>query len=241
MAENLSNIEHMFARRRRELGLSQEAVGQRIGVGRARISRIESGKGLNFGTIGKVADALGADVDVQVKPRHKADRDKLHYTMMAISLFAERHALSRKSAALYLTKYKGIDYLDDYYEVEHTLSFDDCLDHLGAVCRKNGGGLPKIPGAEHPIFLRHGGGVELFDQDMTDEKTFKMLLDFLTAAMAGFLMADNEGMSMSEAVQLLHTSEWYDKASQPQAGLYYRSAAYNYERLKHELKYGSLG
>lgn len=75
---------------------------------------------------------------------------------------------------------------------------------------------------------------------MTDDKAFNLLMDFLSADLTGFLMRDHEGLTMSEAVLWLHNSEWFEKASNPDTQLYVQSAAYNYELLKHELKYGSL-
>ncbi|MCD8151380.1 MAG: DUF3791 domain-containing protein [Clostridiales bacterium] len=40
---------------------------------------------------------------------------------------------------MYLRQYKGIDFLHEFYDVEHTLSFDDTMDDLSIICRKNGG------------------------------------------------------------------------------------------------------
>lgn len=75
---------------------------------------------------------------------------------------------------------------------------------------------------------------------MTDQNTFQLLVDFLTADLISFLIRD-KNLSMAEAVPLLHNSQWYDKLSDPETGLYIQSAGYNYELLKHELKYGTLG
>lgn len=75
---------------------------------------------------------------------------------------------------------------------------------------------------------------------MTEDNTFQLLLDFLTADLTAFLMRD-KGLSMADAVLLLHNSQWYDKVSKPDTGLYIQSAGYNYELLKHELAYGTLG
>lgn len=40
---------------------------------------------------------------------------------------------------VYLNHYKGIGFLKEFYDVEHTLSFEDVLDDLAAICRENGG------------------------------------------------------------------------------------------------------
>lgn len=67
--------------------------------------------------------------------------EKLDYVMMAISEFARHYGLTRKDAALYLALHKGIDFIDKHYEVEHTLSFSDCVSDMATVCRNNGGVL----------------------------------------------------------------------------------------------------
>ena len=44
-----------------------------------------------------------------------------------------------RDAYTYLLLHKGIDFLKEFYDVEHTLSFDDTLEDVAAICRKNGG------------------------------------------------------------------------------------------------------
>ena len=33
----------------------------------------------------------------------------------------------------------GIEFLKEFYDIERTLSFDDVMDDLATICRKNGG------------------------------------------------------------------------------------------------------
>jgi len=40
-----------------------------------------------------------------------------------------------------LDRFKGIDFVDKFYNVEHTQSFDDVVQDLAIYCRKNGGAL----------------------------------------------------------------------------------------------------
>lgn len=61
--------------------------------------------------------------------------------MTAIIEFGRRHKISIRDASNYLIKYKGIDFLTEFYDVEHTLSFNDCVDDLTIICNKNGGNL----------------------------------------------------------------------------------------------------
>lgn len=61
------------------------------------------------------------------------------YIVVCISEFASRYEMHMKDAYIYLTKYKGIEFLKEFYDVEHTLSFDDAMEDLSAICKKNGG------------------------------------------------------------------------------------------------------
>jgi len=66
---------------------------------------------------------------------------KTTYIIMAIRKFAEHYALSGQQAYRYLKNYAGIAFLDDCYEAEHTLSFDDAVEDLSRVCQIHGGNL----------------------------------------------------------------------------------------------------
>lgn len=68
-------------------------------------------------------------------------KDKAEYIIAAISEFGKRHALSPVEAFRYLKRYKGIEMLDRFYDVMHTLSFKDTTDDLTAFCHRNGGAL----------------------------------------------------------------------------------------------------
>ena len=69
----------------------------------------------------------------------KEDVNMLDYIVICISEFASRYEMHVIDAYVYLSHNKGIEFLKDFYDVEHTLSFDDVLDDLATICRKNGG------------------------------------------------------------------------------------------------------
>ena len=71
----------------------------------------------------------------------KKDINVLDYIVVCISEFAYRYEMQMKEAYLYLSRHKGIEFLKEFYDVEHTLSFDDVLDDLTELCRKNGGSV----------------------------------------------------------------------------------------------------
>jgi len=64
---------------------------------------------------------------------------QISWTTAAISEFAKAKSLTIKQAFSYLSLFKGIDFLQNHYEAEHLLSFEDTVDDLTAVCLKNGG------------------------------------------------------------------------------------------------------
>ncbi len=66
---------------------------------------------------------------------------KIPYMNTCIRMFARRFGLSLESAALYLADFKGLRFLDEYYQAEHLLSLDETLDDLVKICKKNGGNI----------------------------------------------------------------------------------------------------
>ena len=70
-----------------------------------------------------------------------ADQYKIPYLNAVIRMFGSRFDLTVQQAFRYLYNFKGIQFLLEYYDVEHTLSIDDTVDNLIKVCLKNGGEL----------------------------------------------------------------------------------------------------
>lgn len=66
----------------------------------------------------------------------KEEVNILNYIVVCISEFASKYEMHMRDAYIYLSRNKGIEF---FYDVEHTLSFDEVLDDLAVVCRKNGG------------------------------------------------------------------------------------------------------
>lgn len=67
----------------------------------------------------------------------------------------------------------------------------------------------------------------------------KFLLMSLVDKMV-YLVMNEYKMSMSQALDLVYTSETYSKIEDLETGLYYQSAAYNFNLLKHEISYGKI-
>lgn len=73
MTNRLENIGLMIRNERLRKGLTQEELGERVGVGKAQISKIERGKGLTIKTVTKVLDALGMSASVVLKGEQLSD------------------------------------------------------------------------------------------------------------------------------------------------------------------------
>lgn len=67
--------------------------------------------------------------------------DKIAYIIAVVNEFAARFSLNSQQAYRYLDRFKGIDFVDEFYGVEHTQSFEDVVDDLALYCRNNGGAL----------------------------------------------------------------------------------------------------
>ena len=68
-------------------------------------------------------------------------RKQINYMVVCVNEFARTKALHPRIAFQYLYGYKGIDFLKEHYEVEHTLSIEDAVEDLNLICRNNGGSL----------------------------------------------------------------------------------------------------
>lgn len=69
------------------------------------------------------------------------DQYKIPYLNAVIRTFGDCFNLTVQQSFRYLYNFKGIRFLLEYYDVEHTLSIEDTVDDLIKVCQKNGGEL----------------------------------------------------------------------------------------------------
>lgn len=66
-------------------------------------------------------------------------KNRINYTVMIIRDFANVHHLTPRQAHSYLRRHKAMEYMQEFYDVEHTLSPSDTVRALGDVSKKNGG------------------------------------------------------------------------------------------------------
>lgn len=141
MNVQISHIGAMIREERIRRGMTQEELGAKVGVGKAQISKIESGKGLTIKTVTKVLDAMHLSATVTLQGTHTINKHLIGYVVAVINEFAKRYHLSAKEAINYLNRYRGVDFLTEHYEVEHLLSLEDSVDDLARVCYNHGGGI----------------------------------------------------------------------------------------------------
>ena len=68
-------------------------------------------------------------------------QNKAEYIVIFINEFARRYGMSAVQAYRYLNRYKAIGFLDEQYNVAHTLSFDDMVQNMAIYCQRHGGEL----------------------------------------------------------------------------------------------------
>ena len=141
MADRFDEIGTLFLQRRKELGLTQEQLGEKVGVTKSEISKIENGRGITFSTINKLSEALGVSAHVELKPKDSVSSDVIHYIVMSLGLFARKYKLTKKEACNYLSHFKVLDFLIRNYEAEHQLSLQECVEDMAAICLRNGGAV----------------------------------------------------------------------------------------------------
>lgn len=65
-------------------------------------------------------------------------KKKIGFTVACVNEFAQKYNLSVQDAFRYLFQFKGIAFIKENYDVEHTLDFETILEDLGILCKKNG-------------------------------------------------------------------------------------------------------
>ena len=72
---------------------------------------------------------------------------------------------------------------------------------------------------------------------MTNKQKF--LVNCIVDDVARYLIEDQK-ISITEALDIVFNSQFYEKLTDLETGLYYQGAPYNYEFLKHELEFGKV-
>ena len=142
MGAKIEEIGKLIRKERNNLGLTQEELGQKVGVGKAQISKIENGQGSRISTLKKVLDTLNLTATVELNAAATGINKKLiEYVVANIRKKKKKYDLTIREASNYLNLHKGLSFLEQHYDAEHLLSIDDSVEDLARVCYNNGGGL----------------------------------------------------------------------------------------------------
>ena len=63
----------------------------------------------------------------------------ISYVVLCIKNFAQEFDLSLAESYRYLENFGGLQFILRHYEIEHTLSIEDAIEDMQAICRRNGG------------------------------------------------------------------------------------------------------
>ena len=141
MDVQINNVGALIRDERIRRGMTQEELGVKIGVGKAQVSKIESGKGLTIKTVTKVLNALNLSATVKLTGHKKINKHIIGYVVAVINEFAKAYNLTVQEASNYLNRYRGLEFLMEHYEAEHLLSLEDSVEDLARVCYNHGGGI----------------------------------------------------------------------------------------------------
>lgn len=71
----------------------------------------------------------------------KQEKNIINYIVICINEFSKQSNITSKEAYKYLRDFKGIEFLKENYEAEHTVSLDDAIEDLKQICNNNGGNI----------------------------------------------------------------------------------------------------
>ncbi len=72
---------------------------------------------------------------------HDLTYNMTEYVVTCVSEFSRVYNISMQQAYAYLSRFKAIDFLLEFYDVEHTLSIDNAVEDMRDICLRNGGRL----------------------------------------------------------------------------------------------------
>lgn len=123
---------------RKGKGLSQEALGRLVGLGKSSISKIENGlTNISADDAAILLEAMGEKLQFYVSdiyPSMEAKMRQIKFVTIAACWFAEAKNTSNSQAYNYLLKHNGIKFLEENYEYEQTLPKAEIIKDLTTIC-----------------------------------------------------------------------------------------------------------
>lgn len=125
---------------RKKSGLTQAQLGKLIGLGEARVSKIENGAPITPEVADYILGKMGSELQLKVVSKMD-DALSTSFITSVLYHFSKKKEISLSRAFRYLKTFKGLDYLKQFMEIERTLSYEEITDNLTLVCTNNGGAL----------------------------------------------------------------------------------------------------
>lgn len=125
---------------RKKIGLTQSQLGKMVGLGEARISKIENGAPITPEVASYILGKMGSELQLKIVNTEN-EAKSAPFIMTVIHHYSKIKGISLGRAFRYLKTFKGLDYLNQYLDIEQTLSYEDIAVNLSRVCAKNGGAL----------------------------------------------------------------------------------------------------
>lgn len=126
---------------RLEKGLSQEALGKYVGLGKSSISKIESGKtNISADDASVLLEAMGEKLNIYIGNLYPSAETKMKATIfvtVAACWFAEDKGITKQKAFNYLQKNQGIRFLEENWEIEQTMPREQIIQDLTHICNNH--------------------------------------------------------------------------------------------------------
>ena len=139
--ENGSMLGTTIQQVRKAKKITQEELGKRVGLPKSSISKIEKGQThISFEDASLLRDAMGEKISIQVmgvKEPNEKRVERVRFVTMGVMWYAHSRKMTFADAYRYLLVYKGIQFLEENYAYEQTLSRETILDDLDKVCNRN--------------------------------------------------------------------------------------------------------
>ncbi len=135
-----SSLGALIRMERKKAGLTQAQLGKLIGLGEARVSKIENGAPISTEVADYILGKMGSELQLKVINNREDEEYKSFITSVLVQ-FSKLKGISLGRAFRYLKTFKGLDYLSQFMEVEKTLSYEEITENLTLVCSRNGGAL----------------------------------------------------------------------------------------------------
>jgi len=66
-------------------------------------------------------------------------KKETYYFIMVLNIIAKKYNMSIGETYEFAKKHKGMKFLHEFYDIEHTLNTEDVVEDILAICSQNGG------------------------------------------------------------------------------------------------------